>query len=161
MLASKMRHADDQDTSKTPLERLTVADAAALMGVSQDAVRKRIQRNSITWDKDAEGRVYVYLDPSETRQAGDQDASKTALEIMENQVEYLRKQLEVWQEEARRKDHIIAALTERIPELEPAKEAPREPREESVTPSEESGRKHVPQDDTGDSRPWWKRMFSS
>lgn len=42
---------------------------------------------------------------------------------LEDQVDYLRRQLEVWQEEARRKDHIIAALTERIPELEPAREA--------------------------------------
>jgi hypothetical protein len=56
---------------------------------------------------------------------------------MQDQNEYLRRQLEVWQEEARRKDHIIAALTERIPELEAAKEAPPEPREAPVSASED------------------------
>ena len=150
-----MRHDDAQDLSQTPLERLTVADAAALMGVSQDAVRKRIQRNTIRWDKDAEGRVYVYLAASETRQATDQDASKTALDIMQDQVEYLRRQLEVWQEEARRKDHIIAALTERIPELE----APREPRESPAAASEEEGKGEPPPQQ--ERRSWWQRIFGA
>ena len=109
-----------------------MADAATLLGVSQDAIRKRVARNSIEHEKSEDGRLFVYLDPSETREAADQDASKTALGIMQDQVEYLRHQLEVWQEEARRKDHIIAALTERIPELEPAPE----PRESPETASE-------------------------
>ena|SRR5947209_3775855 len=64
-----------------------------------------------------------------------QDAAKIVLELTQEQVEYLRGQLEIWQEEARRKDHIIAALTERIPELEPARESPSEPRESPETPS--------------------------
>jgi hypothetical protein len=55
-------------------ERLTVAAAAERMGVSQDAVRKRIQRDTIEWDKDDDGRMSVYLDASETRQATDQDS---------------------------------------------------------------------------------------
>ncbi|MBV9454540.1 MAG: hypothetical protein JOZ19_10535 [Rubrobacter sp.] len=155
-----MRRDGDQASSQTPLERLTVADAALLMGVSQDAVRKRIQRNTIRWDKDAEGRVYVYLDASETRQATDQDASKTPLEIMQDQVEYLRRQLEVWQEEARRKDHIIAALTERIPELEPAREPTPEPRERREAATEEPSRGTDTPDETDEPRsPWWRRMF--
>jgi hypothetical protein len=37
------------------------------------------------------------------------------VDSLEDQVDYLRRQLEVWQEEARRKDHIIVALTERHP----------------------------------------------
>ena len=53
---------------------------------------------------------------------------------------FLRSELALWQEEARRKDHIIAALTERIPELEPVREAPSEPRGGPETASEGSGR---------------------
>jgi hypothetical protein len=53
--------------------------------------------------------------------AGDQSQ---LVEHMAEQIDYLRRQLEVWQEEARRKDHIIAALTERIPELEPVDTPP-------------------------------------
>jgi IS30 family transposase len=44
------------------LERLTVAQAAAQLGVSQDAIRKRIRRNTIDYDQDPDGRIYVYVD---------------------------------------------------------------------------------------------------
>ena len=58
------------------IERLTVAQAAARLGVSQDAVRKRIKRGTIEYEQDQDGRLHVYLDPLEvyeTRQdrAGD------------------------------------------------------------------------------------------
>jgi len=150
-----MHPGPDQDTSRTtPRQRLTVADAATLLGVSQDAIRKRVARNSIEHEKSEDGRLFVYLYPSETREAADQDASKTALDIMQDQVEYLRRQLEVWQEEARRKDHIIAALTERIPELEPASDQ----RESRVEPSEtEDGVEATPDEEK---RSWWHKLFS-
>src|SRR3954466_4215185 len=48
-------------------DRVTVPDAANLLGVSQSAVRKRIQRGTVPWDKDDEGRIYVYVDPTETK----------------------------------------------------------------------------------------------
>jgi|SRR5215210_4358109 hypothetical protein len=51
--------------------------------------------------------------------------------MLHDQVEYLRgvseardQELEARTEELRRNDHIIAALTERIPELEPTSEPP-------------------------------------
>jgi excisionase family DNA binding protein len=58
------------------IERLTVAQAAARLGVSQDAVRKRIKRGTIEYEQGQDGRLHVYLDPLEvyeTRQdrAGD------------------------------------------------------------------------------------------
>ena len=132
-----------------------MADAATLLGVSQDAIRKRVARSSIEHDKDADGRVFVYLDPSETRQAADQGASKTALNIMQEQVEYLRRQLEVWQEEARRKDHIIAALTERIPELE----APRSQGDENGPSTSSSGEERVEDAPDEQKRSWWRRFL--
>ena len=55
------------------LDRLTVAEAAGALGISQDAVRKRIARGSISHDRDESGRVYVYLSPSETVHKTDQD----------------------------------------------------------------------------------------
>jgi hypothetical protein len=79
------------------------------------------------------------------------------MEILQDQVDYLRRQLEVWQEEARRKDHIIAALTERIPELEPARETPPEASESPISRAEEESRGETPPD-TG-RRSWWRRMF--
>jgi hypothetical protein len=65
---------------------------------------------------------------------------------------YLRHQLEVWQEEARRKDHIIAALTERIPELE----APEERSESPETSSASAEGVEAPEEEK---RPWWVRLF--
>src|SRR5918996_689662 len=108
-----------------PVDRVTVPEAAKMMGVTQSAIRKRIHRGTIPWDKDHEGRIYVYVDPSEmspeTRggKARDTSAGQSRDELLEayrDQVEFLRRELE-------RKDTIIMSLTQRIPELEASSEA--------------------------------------
>jgi hypothetical protein len=78
------------------------------------------------------------------------------VDSLEDQGDYLRRQLEVWQEEARRKDHIIAALTERIPELEPASNAAPGPRGDPVSPSEDSTNGESPEPER---RSWWRRLL--
>lgn len=104
----------DQDTGQ---DKPTVSEAAAKLGVAQDAVRKRITRGTIGCGRDEGGRVYVLLDASNAEQDIYQD---TLVESLQDQVEYLRKELrrrdERHEEESRRKDHTIAALTQRIPE---------------------------------------------
>src|ERR687897_1197470 len=40
------------------MDRLSVAQAATVLGVTQAAVYKRIQRGTVEHDKDAEGRVF-------------------------------------------------------------------------------------------------------
>jgi hypothetical protein len=37
--------------------RVTVAEATAKLGVKEQAIRKRIQRSTLTHDKDEDGRV--------------------------------------------------------------------------------------------------------
>ena len=124
------------------MDRLTVQEAARHLGISQDAVRQRIRRGSMRHDKDDKGRVYVYLDLTDTPHPTDvhdasqdtvHDASRNEL-IMElrDRVRFLEAELTDRKEESRRKDHIIAALTQRIPQLEPASE----PREHSENPTE-------------------------
>src|ERR671921_1901462 len=115
------------DRPSPDLDRLTVAQAASALGISQDAVRKRIARGTIPHDRDESGRVYVYLSPSETVQKTDQDdASKTVqdtyIRSLEDQIAFLRRELE-------RKDTILLNLTERIPQLEAAQEATDGPRD--------------------------------
>lgn len=65
-------------------------------------------------------------------QTGAQSSPDSALEWVisdqQDQIEFLRRELE-------RKDTILMSLVQRVPELE----APREPREESVSASEEQG----------------------
>src|SRR5215213_972301 len=108
------------DRPRPDLDRLTVAQAAEALKISQDAVRKRIARGTIPHDRDGTGRVHVYLSPSETVHKTDQDtaqddATKTVqdayIRSLEDQIAFLRRELE-------RKDTILLNLTERIPELE-------------------------------------------
>ena len=93
-------------------------------------------------DKDDKGRVYVYLNPTNTRPTPVHDAprdmvydasrSNELVTELRNRIQFLETELMDRKEESRRKDHIIAALTQRIPELEPASE----PREYSERPTE-------------------------
>src|SRR5215213_9759773 len=91
-------------------------------GISQDAVRQRIRRGSMRHDKDDKGRVYVYLDPTDTRPTPVHDALRDAVpdasrsnELvteLRNRIQFLETELADRKEESRRKDHIIAALTQ-------------------------------------------------
>ena len=124
------------------MDRVTVQEAAQRLGISQDAVRQRIRRGSMRHDKDDKGRVYVYINPTNTRPTPVHDAprdtvydasrSNELVTELRNRIQFLETELADRKEEFRRKDHIIAALTQRIPELEP----PSEPREYSERPSE-------------------------
>jgi len=144
----------------TPHEhRLTVNRAAELLGISAEAVRARINRGTLQKEKDEDGTVYVRMDADQMRTDGADTNDHTlpeskAFQLMQEQVDYLRHQLEVWQDEARRKDHIIAALTERIPELE----AP-----ESATRASDTAkpRSATEEQQAATSRPWWRRLFGS
>jgi len=138
------------------LDRLTVTQAADALRISQDAVRKRIARGTIPHDRDESGRVYVYLDPSETVHKTDQDtASETVQDAyvrsLEDQIAFLRRELE-------RKDAILLNLTERIPQLEAPSQ---EPRGAPETPSGPGPSGTVPPEpETGtERRPWWRRVF--
>jgi uncharacterized coiled-coil protein SlyX len=149
------------DRPSPDLDRLTVAQAAAALNISQDAVRKRIARGTIPHDRDDSGRVYVYLAPHETVHKTDldtiqDDATKTVqdayIRSLEDQIAFLRRELE-------RKDAILLNLTERIPELE----APSEERESPQTAREEPDRAE-PRSATGGTqegarRPWWRRVI--
>jgi hypothetical protein len=127
MLTGQSRGLGDMEGNgihNRPVDRVTVPEAAELLRVTESAVRKRIQRGTIPWDKDVEGRIYVYVDPSETSLETGQDKSRDEslgqsrnelLEVYREQVEFLRRELE-------RKDTIIMSLTQRIPELEAAPE---------------------------------------
>jgi len=101
------------------VERLTVAQAAARLGVSQDAVRKRIRRDTIEHDQDADGRIYVYVDSAETAEDASLDASieQRLVQAQHDEIEFLRRELGMRTEEIRRRDSIIAALTQRFPEI--------------------------------------------
>jgi hypothetical protein len=101
-----------------------VAEAARELGISTDAVRKRIARGSLESDR-PNGNVLVWLDDCGT-EAGreDQVDGGPLVESLRNQVAYLREIVATRDEEIRRRDVIISQLTQRIPEIEAPRESP-------------------------------------
>ena len=155
------RHVNDSVDGMSEQIRVTVDEAATLLGTTANALRKRIERGTFQSEK-VDGVRYVLLSDRDIPQhAGDTfgdmpNDSATGMsafvDSLEDQGDYLRRQLEVWQEEARRKDHIIAALTERLPELE----ATPAPRGDPVSPSEDSTNGESPEPER---RSWWRRLL--
>ena len=148
---------------------ITVQEAARRLGVKEDAIRKRMQRGTLKHEKDpTDGRVYVFLDTTQdgsqdTAQDTSEDASYDALvETLRDHVSYLKAviqtrdhELEARTEELRRKDHIIAALTERIPELEAPESAAHAP--DTAEPQSATEEQQEPTSP----RSWWRRVFGT
>jgi hypothetical protein len=142
-------------------ERLSVPDAAKRLGISEGALRQRINRGTIEHEKDADGRVYVFVQDTHGEQYGEQygDVGQV-VEILREQNVHLREQLDQEREANRENRRLLAAALERIPALE----APPEPRESSETVSEEPGRGTAPDEGQGQHHPverpsWWRRFF--
>jgi excisionase family DNA binding protein len=133
------------------MDRLSLKEAAEVLGISEDGVRKRVKRGSIPHERDEDGKLYVYLDASQTEADMSGDASGDA--PVWTLVDQLRSENEYLREESRRKDHIIAGLVERVPQLE----APTEPRESPETTSGEQERVETPEE--AQPRSWWRRIF--
>ena len=148
--------------------RLTVQEAAEVLGTSVDAVRMRVRRGNLKSEKDPDGRVHVWVnvDASETKPRLDSEPS-VLISAKDETIRVLSEQLESEREARRRADTIIAQLTQanaalaaRVPELEaPQKEAS----EAAETADEQQGRGEprpdAPGPQEGVRRPWWKRVF--
>ncbi len=144
-----------------------VGEAARELDISTDAVRKRIARGSLRSDR-PNGNVVVWLDDGRT-EAGREDqgeGDEALVEVLQDQVAYLREQLDIRTEELREHRRLLAGLIERVPELE----APREPGGASK-PSDHSEmvepeRAAEPRSSTGapqegsERRSWWRKVFA-
>jgi hypothetical protein len=139
-------------------ERVTVQEAARQLGITESAVRKRVQRGLLEHDKETDGRLYVYLDTQDKVRDKVRDSSYDMLVgRLENENEFLRRELE-------RKDTILLNMTEAMKALSPPpQEVSSEPRESPETVEEEPERAE-PRPTTVESqesvhRPWWRRVF--
>jgi predicted ArsR family transcriptional regulator len=133
-------------------ERVTVQEAARQLGITESAVRKRVQRKLLVHDKEADGRLYVYLDRRDKDRDQVRDSSYDMLvRRLENENEFLRRELE-------RKDAILLNMTEAMKALNPpAHEEPSEVRESPETGAEEPDRA-APRTAAGeDQEPAWRR----
>lgn len=154
---------------------LDVKLAAKELGISSDAVRKRISRGTLRYAKRDDGSVRVWLDWVDDRLDADQlskqppgwpearhrlddliDAKDEALRDLRDQLEHMRRDSE-------RKDAIImqmaqanSALAARVPELEAASGQ----REAPETSSEEADKGIILQDqDEPQRRSWLHRLL--
>ena len=164
----------DQSDDRTPsYQRVSVPEAAKLLGISPEAVRARIQRGTLHKEKDSDGTVYVRLDADQTRSYGDRTEDATGsqardqtqlVDSLEEQISFLRSELVTRNEELRRKDHIIAALTERIPELPAPASSSQEATGAPETAAEKAGRGDRDHGGPGPYHPverpsWWRKFF--
>ncbi len=158
--------------------RVTIREAASRLGVTEAAVRKRIQRGSLGKELGQDGRVYVYLDLSQDTSHPESQVHRDPLveelvEELRDRVAFLERSLERRSLEAERYQQIVAGLTQtnnnlsaRVLELEPAAEpsTPPQASEEVAHATANGVGGPVPQQadaspQTGSERPWWRRVF--
>jgi hypothetical protein len=151
-----VQHGGVGEYRDTAQDRVTIQEAARRLGVKEDAIRKRIQRDTLPHEKTEEGRVFVWLD---TAQDTAQDAYRDT-SSRDELVDELRDQVRFLREELARKDAIMLRMAEAIPQLE-APESPESPGP-TRTPTDPSEGPHSEAE--ADTRPsqersWWRRMF--
>jgi hypothetical protein len=133
-----------------------VGEAARELGISSDAVRKRIRRGSLPSDT-RDGRRVAWLDDGAAA-AG----REPPVEGSEELVEQLRSEVAYLREENRRKDHMIAGLISRMPELE-SRGGGEDVRERDAAGGggfAPGGEDEEPEN-AGERRSWWRRWFGS
>ena len=132
--------------------RVTLKEAAERLGVSKEAVRKRVTRGTLRSDMGGDGRRYVYLD------AGGDEAPTHEGDAL---ISEMRSRIQFLEDELQRKDAILLNMTEAMKALNPPAQAgPSEERESDVSP----GPTNTPTEASteaqeGVRRPWWRRVF--
>ncbi|CAN5819857.1 hypothetical protein BH23CHL2_BH23CHL2_24160 [soil metagenome] len=172
-------HHSDQETDQ-PVG-YTIRQASDLLGISENAVRQRIKRGTIEAEKIG-GRWRINLDDHQsiTRPTTSTDHQSTTtpttstdrqstttptntsttsdqtelVEVLREEIEFLRDQLDQRTQAERELRLIIARLAERIPEL------PSSTTQSTATPTSDT-QDESPDDDRRDdpgssSRPWWR-----
>jgi hypothetical protein len=152
-----------------PDERVTLREAAIRLRVSEGAIRKRVARGTIRSEMGDDGLRYVWVDggPDVGTDASYTNGSQLVDELRDR-VRHLEGQLDIRAEELREHRRIIAALTSRIPEIEPPREqtASQEPPggpESVFEEPERAGRSAAGGAEEGAEQPrrrsWWREFF--
>ena len=122
-------------------ERVSVPQAADHLGTTVDAIRKRVHRGTIPYERDEQGRVWILLDTGRPRQDATGHRQDTGqpqygpddalISEMREHIEDLREQLEAERQAHAEARRLLLSALEKIP---PAIEAPsREARERPVS----------------------------
>jgi excisionase family DNA binding protein len=135
-------------------QRVTVPEAAELLGITVEAVRMRIKRGTLRSERQG-GRVFVLLGRGQPTDRPDEPT--TLISEMRSRIQFL-------EDELQRKDAILLNMTEAMKALSPpTQEAPSDERESPETVEEEperaEPRPEAPGAQEGAQRPWWRRVF--
>ena len=114
--------------------RMTVAEAARALGISESAVRKRVKRGKLEHEHAPNGRLIVYLNSAATSDEPHDAKTERYVRGLEDRVEHLRNELDQERDANRENKLIIAALEERIAELEASQTATVEPERREAHP---------------------------
>ena len=115
----------------------------------------RLNRGTLRSERDDNGRVMVLLQRDNTEHH--EGEATPLVESLQDQISYLREQLDREREANRENRRLLAAALERIPAIEAPPEASPDTRESPVSAAEEpSGTQTPPQEEK---RSWWRRLF--
>jgi hypothetical protein len=140
---------------------LTIAEAAAVLGVKEDAVRKRIKRGTVLAIRGADGVLRVHLpdQPPSKSSAKPADATGPILGVdallaeKDARITDLKHELELRAEEIRRRDILLAQLNDQLKALRATTD---EPRDKTTTETENQPLSQP----TAQPRPsFWERLF--
>jgi len=136
-------------------QRITVSEAAELLGITAEAVRMRIKRGTLRSERQA-GRVFVRLGPDQPTEHTTERTEPTEDRTAEL-IATLREQLQAERQAHAEARRIIAGLVERIPAIEAPRESPvpvEEPSEGAEPHPSAEGAQEDAQGAQG--RPWWR-----
>jgi predicted ArsR family transcriptional regulator len=155
--------------------RVTVIEAASILGITPDAVRSRLRRGTLHKETSEDGTVYVRLNTEGLAGLNDQTTDRSAdqttvayINELKSEIDYLKETVAKRDEEIRRRDHLLAAALERIPhQLKAPPSEARESPESAENASDSNTPRSVtegPQEPTArpqeeEQRSWWRRPF--
>ena len=145
-------------------KRMDLKEAAQVLGIASDSVRKRVKRGTLPSETGEDGRLYVWLDTGSDEgfvnalPGVSPDRSDALVEAKDETIRVLEAQLQAEGEASAELGRIVAGLVQRIPELEPARESAPESPESPQTASEDgSGTQEAPPEE--ERRSWWRRLI--
>jgi hypothetical protein len=133
-----------------------VDEAARVLGLSVDAIRKRVQRGTIPYEKNPAGRVTILLDTVETVQdiTGHGQDAERLVEDLRGQVAFLRRELEAERNAHAEARRITYILVQRVPSIA-SPETDAETSEGVDAPTGQVDREKP----SSRPRSWWHRLF--
>src|SRR5687767_665725 len=102
MQSGKPFYPTDGGGDRLATRRVTMKEAAEILGVSKEAIRKRVMRGTLRTDTGEDGRRYVYID------AGSDNPTTHERDAL---ISEMRARVQFLEDELRRKDAILLNMT--------------------------------------------------